>query len=341
MADYQAILVVSFGGPEGPEDIMPFLHNVLRGRNVPPERMEEVAKHYRRFGGVSPINGQNRRLIAALETELKTQGMDLPVYWGNRNWHPMLPDTVETMKRDGVRRALAFVTSAYSSYSNCRQYLENIEEARRAVGEGAPVIDKLRAFFHHPGFLAAQTDRVAAALNQIPSERRASCEWVFTAHSIPLAMAAGCRYETQLRETARLIAASVEHPEWTLVYQSRSGPSSQPWLEPDIGDYLQELYNRKGSRDVIVVPIGFVSDHIEVVYDIDVAARAVCDRLGHRMVRAETVGTHPRVVSMIRELIEERLYDMPERVCLGDLLPLPDRCVVGCCLSGRPEMRPA
>src|ERR671917_702826 len=295
--NYDALLVVSFGGPEGMEDVMPFLANVLRGRDVPEARMREVAHHYELFGGVSPINEQNRRLIAALERELEERGPRLPVYWGNRNWHPMLADTLRRMRDDGVKNALAFVTSAYSSYSGCRQYREDIERAREAVGDGAPRVEKLRAFYNHPGFVRPNVENLRAALGQIPEGRRASERVAFTAHSIPSAMAAGCDYERQLLETSRLVAEGAGAARWRLVFQSRSGPPTQPWLEPDICDHLREL-KRAGARDVVVAPVGFISDHMEVLYDLDTEARQVSAELGLNFVRAGTVGTHPAFVSM-------------------------------------------
>jgi protoporphyrin/coproporphyrin ferrochelatase len=321
-SSYDAILVLSFGGPEKQEDVIPFLENVLRGRNVPPERMLAVAEHYYQFGGTSPINSQNRALIAALETELAMHGPQLPVYWGNRNWHPLLADTLGRMKADGVRRALAFVASAYSSYSACRQYLDDIVRARAAVGSDAPDVDKLRAFYDHPGFIGPMIERVQAAFDQVPD-----AALLFTAHSIPLAMAQTSRYEAQLREACRLVAAGVGHADWQLVYQSRSGPPSQPWLDPDIGDALRGL---RAVKDVVVAPIGFISDHMEVVYDLDTEARGICRELGLNMVRAGTVGTHPAFVSMIRELVLERLGQLPPRA-LGALGVGPNVCAIDCC----------
>ena len=291
--NYDAILVTSFGGPECPEDVMPFLENVLRGKNVPRERMLEVAEHYYHFGGKSPINEQNRQLIAALNAELAQHGPRLPIYWGNRNWHPMLTDTLCQMKADGVHRALAFVTSAYSSYSSCRQYRENIAHAQDAAGGGAPVVDKIRAFHNHPGFIEAVVDRVQHALAKIPQSRREAAHLIYTAHSIPLAMAQGCDYKKQLKETGRLVAGELGRKQWRLVYQSRSGPASQPWLEPDILDCLREIKAQGGSADVVIAPIGFVSDHMEILFDLDTQARELCAELGLQMVRAETVGTHP------------------------------------------------
>ena len=328
---YDALLVVSFGGPERREDVLPFLENVLRGRNVPRERMLEVAEHYYHFGGVSPINAQNRALIAALTDDFAAAGLDLPIYFGNRNWHPLLPDTLRQMRDNGVRRALAFFTSAFSSYSGCRQYRENIAAAQDAVGAGAPQIDKLRAFFNHPGFIEPMIERTREALLKIEPPRTPAAHLLFTAHSIPLAMAQNCQYETQFREAARLVAEGVGHANWRLVYQSRSGPPGQPWLEPDVGDALAEIAATGGPRDVVLVPIGFISDHMEVLYDLDEEAKTKAEQLGLKLVRAGTVGTHPRFVRMIRELVEERLTDSPNRLALGSLGPSHDVCPVDCC----------
>ncbi len=329
--NYDAILLVSFGGPEETDDVIPFLENVLRGKNVPRERMMAVAEHYYHFGGKSPINDQNRALLAALQGELDAHGPRLPVYWGNRNWHPMLADTMAQMKADGVKRALAFVTSGYSSYSSCRQYRENIEKARTSVGYGAPQVDKLRAYFNHPGFIGAAADRLTEALNQIPAERRAATHMVFTAHSIPLSMAENCRYSEQLREAARLVSAKFGRGGAPLVYQSRSGPASQPWLGPDILEHLRDIAAGQHVRDVLIVPIGFVSDHMEVVYDLDIEARTLCSELGLNMVRASCAGTHPKFVAMIRELILERMEPGRDRRSLGLLGPSHDICPEGCC----------
>lgn len=348
--NYDALLVVSFGGPEGMDDVMPFLENVLLGKNVPRERMLDVAKHYELFAGVSPINAQNRNLIAALEQELETHGPRLPIYFGNRNWHPMLADTLRTMRDDGVKNALAFVTSAYSSYSSCRQYLEDIERARESVGPDAPRIEKLRAFYNHPGFIEANVANARAALERIPEERRADTRIVFTAHSIPETMAQNCDYETQLQEAARLVFEGVatgagpvssgdgestitrKHKprSYKLVFQSRSGSPSQPWLGPDVCDYLRELQS-DGVRDTVVSPIGFVSDHMEIVYDLDTEALALCHELGLNMVRTATAGTHPAFVKMIRELILERIDPETPRRSLGVNGPRDDVCPPGCC----------
>ncbi len=334
---YDALLIVSFGGPEGPDDVLPFLANVLRGRNVPQERMLEVAEHYYEFGGRSPINDQNRALIAALEKELADCGPSLPIYWGNRNWHPLLADTIGRMARDGVRRALAFVTSAYSSYSSCRQYRENIAAAKAVVGPGAPQIDKLRAFFNHPGFIDPMIENTRTALDRIPADHRQSAELIFTAHSIPVAMATSCRYEEQLREACRVVANGIGRADWDLVYQSRSGPPQQSWLEPDIGAFIETRHEQRSIKDVVIVPVGFISDHMEVVYDLDKEVRRLCERLGINMVRGATVGTHPRFVQMIRELIEERMAESPKRQALGALGPCHDACPDDCCLYMPPN----
>ncbi|HKS09495.1 MAG TPA: ferrochelatase [Pyrinomonadaceae bacterium] len=327
--DYDALLIVSFGGPEGMDDVMPFLENVLRGRNVPRERMLGVAHHYEMFGGVSPINQQNRDLIAALRQELETHGPNLPIYWGNRNWHPLLPDTLRQMADDGVRNALAFVTSAYSSYSSCRQYRENIAAAQEKTGPDAPRVDKLRAFYNHPLFIEANVDHIRKAWLQVDEP----AELVFTAHSIPDAMAANCDYAPQLEEAGGLIAGALGIDRWRVVYQSRSGSPSQPWLGPDINDYLRELHSKEISS-VVVAPIGFVSDHMEVVYDLDFEAQNLAQELGMKMVRAATAGTHPSFIKMIRELVLERTQDEPPRF-LGSRGPVHNVCPADCCLLGR------
>ena len=330
---YDAILVVSFGGPEGMEDVIPFLENVLRGRNVPRERMLGVANHYELFGGVSPINGQNRKLIAALQQLLETKGPQLPIYFGNRNWHPLLADTLSKMRDDGVQKALAFVTSAYSSYSSCRQYLEDIERARAAVGADAPRVEKLRAFYNHPGFIEANVANIQSALARVPEERRMMAQLVFTAHSIPESMAQRCDYEVQLRETSKLIAAALDSEKWELVFQSRSGSPAQPWLGPDVCDYLRELH-AAGNKDVVVAPIGFVSDHMEIIYDLDTEAMELCRELGVNMIRAGTAGTHPAFIEMIRELILERTNPETPRRAVGTMGPRESVCQPGCCDFG-------
>jgi protoporphyrin/coproporphyrin ferrochelatase len=313
---YDALLVVSFGGPEGMDDVIPFLENVLRGRNVPRERMLQVAHHYQMFGGVSPINQQNRELIAALGRELESNGPPLPIYWGNRNWHPLLPDTLRKMASDGVRNALAFVTSAYSSYSSCRQYLQNIADAQAQVGPTAPRVEKLRVFYNHPLFIQANVDHIREAWAQVNDPE--SAHLVFTAHSIPESMAANCDYAMQLEQAATLIAQALNIKNWELVYQSRSGSPSQPWLGPDICDHVKTL-REAGVKEIVVAPIGFVSDHMEVVYDLDVEARRVAEEIGMNLMRAMTAGTHPAFVRMIRELMLERINDVvPKNICSPD-----------------------
>jgi protoporphyrin/coproporphyrin ferrochelatase len=332
--DFDAILVVSFGGPEGMADVLPFLENVTRGRNVPRERLLEVAHHYERYGGVSPINAQNRALIAALEPELRASGVELPVYFGNRNWRPYVTDTVRELRDAGVRRALAVFTSAFSSYSGCRQYREDLFKAQEAVGEDAPEIPRVRMFFNHPGFVEANVARVRDALRDVPHGSHIA----FTAHSIPVAMAANCAYESQLREAARLVAEGVGVVDWEVVYQSRSGPPQVPWLEPDIGAHLEALASR-GAPGVVVSPIGFVSDHLEVLFDLDVEAREIADRHDLKMARAGTAGTHPAFVAGLRDLILERLTPGAGRAAVGRLPPSHDVCAPDCCLpgSGRPS----
>ncbi len=328
---YDALLLVSFGGPEKQEDVIPFLQNVLRGKQVPAERLEEVASHYEYFGGASPINQQNRALLAALVAELNIHGPRLPVFWGNRNWHPLLPDTLKEMAEQGVQRALAFVTSAFASYSGCRQYLEDIERARGEVGPPAPQVDKLRLFYKHPGFIEPMAERARAALASIPAERRDAAAIVYTAHSVPSIMAAASAYVDQLREACRLVSERVGRNDWTLAYQSRSGPPGQPWLEPDIGDHILELHRSRAITDLVLVPIGFLSEHMEVVYDLDVEIAALCEHLGIQLVRAQVVGAHPRLVRMIRELIVERLDPAVPRLALGTRGPSPDVCPADCC----------
>lgn len=331
---YDALLIVSFGGPERREDVIPFLENVLRGKNVPRERLLQVAEHYYHFGGRSPINDQTRALIAALESELTAHGPSLPVYWGNRNWHPLLADTLRGMRADGVCRALAFATSAFGSYSGCRQYREDIERARVEAGPGAPEVHKLRTFHNHPGFIAAAADRLRTALERIAPPRRDSVPVVFTAHSIPLSAAEASPYVEQLRDSCRLVCEMLGRPTGDLVYQSRSGPPTQPWLEPDIGDHIRRLHSEGGLTDLVIAPIGFLSDHMEVIYDLDTEAAALCRELGVNLVRAATLGVHPAFVSAIRELILERTEGAPPRT-LGKLGPGCDSCKPACCLITR------
>ncbi|QDT38186.1 ferrochelatase [Stratiformator vulcanicus] len=338
--DFDAVLVVSFGGPEKREDVLPFLENVLRGRNVPRERMLEVAEHYYHFDGVSPINEQCRELIEALKSEFDSSGVTLPIYWGNRNWNPFLTDTIEQMKADGVRNALALVLSSYSSYSGCRQYRENVYAACDQIDGDAPKFGKIRVWYNHPLWVQANADRVSAALDEFEAEARESAHLAFTAHSIPASMAQTSAYEQQLRESCRLVAEAVGVPEsrWELVFQSRSGRPQDPWLEPDICDHLRSLREKEVAY-VVISPIGFVSDHMEVLYDLDDEARGVADEIGLTMVRAKTVGTHPDFVKMLRELVQERLdRDQPQRAC-GQFGPNHDVCPVDCC-APPPRRRP-
>ncbi len=333
---YDAVIVVSFGGPEGPGDVEPFLDNVARGRPVPPERRAAVAGHYHLFGGRSPINDHNRALVAAIDAELRASGHELPVYWGNRNWHPFLADSVRQMSEDGVRRALAFVTSGYASYSGCHQYLEDIARARALVGPGAPEIDKLRVFYNHPGFVRANADGVRAALASLPPEAGTDANparVAFTAHSIPVSLAASSDYFGQLQATARLVMGEVDPAgvlPWSVVFQSRSGPPTVAWLEPDILDHLRAMA-AASPGPVVVAPIGFVADHMEVVYDLDHEARHLASELGLTMVRAATAGVHRSFVTMIRQLIEERLDPSQPKLALGGDGPYHDVCRPECC----------
>jgi ferrochelatase len=361
MPAYDAFLLLSFGGPEGPDDVLPFLENVTRGRGVPRERLEEVAGHYRAFGGVSPINAQCGELLAAIGPVLAASGADLPLYWGNRNWRPFIEDTVRQMKADGVERAIAFVTSAYGSYSACRQYLDDIDRAVAAVGPGAPRIDKIRPYFNHPGFIEPFAASVEAALAELPAGARAGARLVFTAHSVPVGMAAssgsasagtavagvGGRYGAELREASRLIAERVRGGAlgYDLVFQSRSGPPSVPWLEPDVNDHLAAL--AKGTlvtgeplpggppSCVVVAPVGFVSDHMEVVHDLDVEAAQTAASLGLPFARAAAPGPTPRFAAMVAELVAERTAGAEPRFLgglgLGAFAGGADSCPFDCC----------
>ena len=336
---YDAILVVSFGGPESREDVIPFLENVLRGRNIPRERMLAVAEHYYHFDGKSPINQQTRELIAAIKNELSQHGPNLPVYWGNRNWHPLLADTLHQMRQDGIGRALAFVTSAYSSYSGCRQYREDIARAQREIGHGAPEVDKLRVFFNHPGFIDATEDRMREALAQLPTSAKDGVQLVYIAHSIPISMANSCDYVKQLEEVRNLVSARLGISSDALVYQSRSGAPGQPWLEPDILDYLREVKTRNLASAVVMAPISFISDHMEVLYDLDIEARQLCDELKLPMARAKTVGVHLKFIRMIRELVLERMDPNTERRALGSFGPRQDVCAEDCCPAPQRPVR--
>jgi len=336
---YDAVLVLSFGGPEGPEDVMPFLERVTGGRGVPRERLEEVAQHYLHFGGVSPINAQTAAFLERLRGALEARGVGLPVYWGNRNWHPLLEDTVAAMARDGIRRAIAYATSTFSSYPGCRQYLEDVERARLVVGPAAPIVDKLVPCWDQRGFLEAVRDRALEGLAALPSDARGRVELVFTAHSIPLSMAATSDYEAQLAEASAWVAAAVDEArrtmglagelEWSRAWQSRSGPPAQPWLEPDICDHLRDVAKR--ATGVVVVPIGFVSDHMEVAYDLDLEAAAVAESIGLPMVRAGTVGVAPTFVDAVADLLAAKVEGRPAPAGVAKGGARPDPCSAGCC----------
>lgn len=360
---YDALLLLSFGGPEGPDDVVPFLENVTRGRGIPRERLKEVGQHYFLFGGVSPINAQNRELLEALRKDFAEHGLDLPVYWGNRNWSPYLTDTLRELTGDGHRRVLVLATSAYASYSGCRQYRENLADSLAALeAEGHPVprVDKLRHYFNHPGFVRPMADAVLTALATLPEDVRDGAHLAFTTHSIRTAAAdtsgrpeehtedgAGGAYVAEHLDTARVIADAVREATgtdrpWKLVYQSRSGAPHIPWLEPDICDHLEELH-AAGAPAAVMVPIGFVSDHMEVKYDLDTEATAKAAELGLPVARAATVGADPRFAAAVRELVLERAATerglTPERCALGALGPSHDVCPVGCCPARSP--RPA
>jgi ferrochelatase len=352
VAPYDALLLVSFGGPERPEDVVPFLENVTRGRGIPRERLEQVGEHYFRFGGRSPINDQCRALVRAIEEEFAESGIDVPVYWGNRNWDPYLADTLALMRDDGVRRAACFVTSAYASYSGCRQYRENLYDAVQATPE-APRLDKLRHYFNHPGFVASFVETTLQALEQLPEAQRDGARLVFVTHSIPNAMAEtagpdGGAYVDQHTDVAREVADTVRGKTqvdraWELVYCSRSGPPQVPWLEPDVNDHLEQLAD-EGVEAVVVVPIGFVSDHMEVVYDLDTEARETADRLGLAFARAATPGVHPAFVRVVRDLLVDRAAGengaRVDRAVTGDLPAAWDVCAATCCPNQRAP-RPA
>ncbi len=338
---YDAILIVGFGGPEGREDVVPFLENVLRGRNVPHERMLEVAEHYYRFEGISPINQQVRDVISALKTELQQHNITLPIYWGNRNWKPMLPETMQQMKEENISRALGLVLSAYGSYSSCRQYLEDIKNGQQIVGEETPSVDKIRLFYNHPNFIAANKENLQQAVTQLstlPNESSSDESFcnefhvAFTAHSLPMSMAKNCQYVEQLQETCRLVAEGIGLPpdRWKLVYQSRSGRPSDPWLEPDICDHIETLH-QANVKNLIIMPIGFLSDHIEVLYDLDEEAKTISKQLGITMIRAATVGVHPQFITMLRLLIEERLKTDSKKLAIGHHCAATDTCSTECC----------
>lgn len=350
---YDALLLVSFGGPERPEDVVPFLRNVTAGKDIPDERLAEVGAHYSLFGGRSPINDQNRALLEAIRADLDAAGLDIAVYWGNRNWDPFLTDALERMRADGVRRAACLLTSAYSSYSGCRQYREDLHEAVERV-PGAPRLDRLRAYFNHPGFVEPNVDATLTALAALPEPVRRDAHLVFVTHSIPVAMNAGSgpdgqAYVRQHRSVVTEIADRVREETGhrypaDLVYCSRSGPPSMPWLEPDVNDHLAALHEA-GVPSVVLIPVGFVSDHMEVIYDLDTEARATARDLGMACERADTAGVDPRFVAMVRDLLLERAAaergEEPERAAVGSLPAAWEVCPAGCCPNlrgGRPAL---
>jgi protoporphyrin/coproporphyrin ferrochelatase len=353
-APYDAFLLVSFGGPERPDDVMPFLENVTRGRGIPRERLEEVSHHYLALDGVSPINAQNRALLDALRAELEARRIDLPVHWGNRNWDPYLAPELARIHADGGRRVLAFVTSAYSSYSGCRQYREDLARSLAETGlAGDLEVHRIRQYFDHPGFVGPFADGLAASLAELAAEGRpaSGTRVLFTTHSIPDAMAEASgppgRFDAQGAYVAQHLAAiacvleavrarGIEVPAWSLVYQSRSGSPHVPWLEPDINDALREAA-AAGTTAAVVVPIGFVSDHVEVIWDLDHEARETCDDLGVRMIRVQTPGTHPAFVAAIADMIEERLSGVPA-AALSPLGPWPAVCAPSCCRNLRADL---
>jgi ferrochelatase len=301
-AGYDAILLIGFGGPARMDDVRPFLANVLRGRRVPPERIEEVVHHYELFDGHSPLTELTLRQAQALQADLAVRGPALPVHIGMRNWTPFLHETLERMRSDGVRRALGIIMAPHQSYSSWDQYQENVAEARARIGAGAPQVDYLRGWFDHPGFIQAQADQVSAALQAIVPARRQDAPLIFTAHSIPVAMAAKCPYVEQVTASARLVAARLDHPHWSVAYQSRSGDPRVPWLGPDVSEVIRGLA-RDGTGAVVVVPIGFVCDHIEVLYDLDTEAHQAAREAGLAFRRAHTVMDHPAFIRMLGDLV--------------------------------------
>lgn len=331
---YDALIVVSFGGPNSNDDVIPFLENVLRGKAVPRQRLLEVAEHYYHFGGKSPINEQNLALIEALKHELKKQSISLPIYFGNRNWTPYIAEVLQEMKEHGVKRALAFFTSGFSSYSGCRQYREDLSKAQHEVGEGAPKIDHLRKFYNHPSFIEAMAHLTQKKQAELTTQGKANNKTLFVAHSIPQSMAHHSDYEAQLQESSRLIAEMAELSDWELVYQSRSGAPQDPWLEPDICDRIDELPD-EGYKAVTVVPVGFISDHMEVLFDLDTEAVERAAELNLEIARVATVGTHPKFIEMIGELIAERLGLQKEKRAIGLYGASSDYCPANCCLYPR------
>ena len=330
--EFDALLLLSFGGPEGPEQVMPFLENVTRGRGIPRERLESVAEHYLHFGGVSPINGINRALIAEIEAELARRGRRIPVYFGNRNWEPYVEDTVTQMRDKGIERAAVFTTSAWGGYSGCTQYQEDIARGRAAAGAGAPELVKLRQYFDHPLLVEMFADAIRDAAATLPAELRDEARLVFTAHSIPLRAADRCGpdlYERQVGYTCRLVAAAAGYLDYDHVWQSRSGPPQVPWLEPDVGDHLEAL-QRAGTSAVIVCPVGFVADHIEVVWDLDNELAEQAAQAGIAFARASTPNAQTRFAQLAIDLLDEMRTDAPAARVTGPQ-PVPG---YGCSVNG-------
>ena len=305
MSRYDAVLLIAFGGPDRMEDVRPFLANVLRGRTVPPDRIEEVVQHYEVFDGHSPLTELTHRQAEALQADLAARGPRIPVYVGMRNWTPYLHEGLARMSADRVRHALGIVMAPHRSYSSYEQYQENVADARVRVGEGAPAVDYLEPWFDHPGFIEAQADRIATAMSAVPAGHRERTTLIFTAHSLPSAMADKAPYAGQLATSAGLVAARLQHPRWSLAYQSRSGDPRTPWLDPGINDVIRSL-GRDGERAVVVAPIGFVCDHIEVLYDLDTEARETAGRSGVAFHRAGTVMDHPAFIRMLGDLVRAR-----------------------------------
>jgi protoporphyrin/coproporphyrin ferrochelatase len=322
---FDALLVQSFGGPEGPEQVRPFLENVTRGRGVPPERLDDVAQHYMHFGGVSPINAINRELVEQIRAECDARSHRLPVYLGNRNWKPYLEDTVASMAADGVRRAAVFTTSAWGGYSGCTQYLEDIVRARRTVGDRAPELVKLRHYFDHPLFVEIFADAIRAAAATLPDDVRDDARLVFTAHSIPVQASSRCGpdlYSRQVAYASSLVAAAAGYRDYDQVWQSRSGPPQVPWLEPDVADHLERLAAGMAAA-VVVCPIGFVSDHIEIVWDLDHELREQAEAAGIAFARAATPNADPRFARLVMDLVDEvRDGREPVRVPAPNPVPL-------------------
>ena len=328
---YDAILLMSFGGPEGVQDVIPFLERVTKGRNIPQERLLKVAQNYYIFNGISPINEQNRNLIEAIKEEMLRVGLRLPIYFGNRNWTPFVEDALAQMKEDGIKKALVFVTAGFSCYSGCRQYRENLVSALENIPDG-PILDKIRVFYNHPKFIKVVSELIQISISKWGNKDESEIKLVFTAHSIPLSMAEKSDYEKQLHEACRLTVESLGFSEYTLCYQSRSGSPKFPWLEPDIATVL-ENFAREAVKNVVFVPIGFVSDHIEIIYDLDIEAKNMAENLGLNFLRVASPVAHPEFPKMVVDLIMERMTENPQRLAIGKYQANHDVCPVNCCMK--------